>query len=347
MVVRKFNYYRFFVFIVILVSIIVFSIKMISDYNYKKTDEYKLLNVGYNEEEIKVIKDKLSDDKIESLLKVKYNKNIDNKRRLFIMDRYWQSNVFYQTSRYLLMKYNKNIVLFIKEKYFIYKNLSKYLDYKSKNKDDTFTHIVAIVNTEADVEWLDNEKETDTSKNELMLVNRLYGLSKDYEPDDIIDVPVSISYSGVKISKSILSNIEELISAAKDEGYIFVLSDGYRSYADQEKMFNNYKNSYGYEEADKNVARPGHSEYQTGISFQIVPYNKVFDKPRESEEYKWLKDNAYKYGFIFRYPEDKKDITLFDSYTWRLRFVGTTAASIIESEKISFEEYYAYFVDKE
>ena len=314
MVVRKFNYYRFFVFIVILVSIIVFSIKMISDYNYKKTDEYKLLNVGYNEEEIKVIKDKLSDDKIESLLKVKYN---------------------------------KNIVLFIKEKYFIYKNLSKYLDYKSKNKDDTFTHIVAIVNTEADVEWLDNEKETDTSKNELMLVNRLYGLSKDYEPDDIIDVPVSISYSGVKISKSILSNIEELISAAKDEGYIFVLSDGYRSYADQEKMFNNYKNNYGYEEADKNVARPGHSEYQTGISFQIVPYNKVFDKPRESEEYKWLKDNAYNYGFIFRYPDDKKDITLFDSYTWRLRFVGTTAASIIESEKISFEEYYAYFVDKE
>lgn len=314
MVVRKFNYYRFFVFIVILVSIIVFSIKMISDYNYKKTDEYKLLNVGYNEDEIKVIKDKLTNDKIESLLKVKYN---------------------------------KNIILFIKEKYFIYKNLSKYLEYKDKNKDDTFTHIVAIVNTEADVEWLDNEKETDTSKNELMLVNRLYGLSKDYEPDDIIDVPVSISYSGVKISKSILSNIEELISAAKDEGYIFVLSDGYRSYADQEKMFNNYKNSYGYEEADKNVARPGHSEYQTGISFQIVPYNKVFDKPRESEEYKWLKDNAYKYGFIFRYPEDKKDITLFDSYTWRLRFVGTTAASIIESEKISFEEYYAYFVDKE
>lgn len=314
MVVRKFNYYRFFVFIVILVCIIVFSIKMISDYNYKKTDEYKLLNVGYNEDEIKVIKDKLTNDKIESLLKVKYN---------------------------------KNIILFIKEKYFIYKNLSKYLEYKDNNKDDTFTHIVAIVNTEANVEWLDNEKETDTSKNELMLVNRLYGLSKDYEPDDIVDVPVSISYSGVKISKSILSSIKELISAAKDEGYIFVLSDGYRSYVDQEKMFNNYKNNYGYEEADKNVARPGHSEYQTGISFQIVPYNKVFDKPRESEEYKWLKDNAYKYGFIFRYPEDKKDITLFDSYTWRLRFVGTTAASIIESEKISFEEYYAYFVDKE
>ena len=318
MKVRKFNYYRFFIFIGvtlgILFCIIFYSVKFIKNYNYKKTYDYKLLSAGYSEEEVKVIKDKFSNDKIDILLKEKYD---------------------------------KNVVSFIKEKYFIYNNLSKYIEYKKKNKNDTYTHIVSIINTEADVEWLDNEKETDTSKGNLMLVNRLYGLSKDYEPDDIIDVPVSISYSGVKISKSILENIEELIDAGKEAGYTFVLSDGYRSYEAQEKMFESYKNSYGYEEADKNVARPGHSEYQTGISFQIVPYNKVFDKPRESEEYLWLRDNAYKYGFIFRYPEDKKDITLFDSYTWRLRYVGTDVASIIENEKICFEEYYAYFVDKE
>lgn len=318
MKVRKFNYYRFFIFIGvtlgILFCIIFYSIKFIKDYNYKKTYDYKLLSAGYSEEEVKVIKDKFSNDKIDILLKEKYD---------------------------------KNVVSFIKEKYFIYNNLSKYMEYKKKNKNDTYTHVVSIINTEADVEWLDNEKETDTSKGNLMLVNRLYGLSKDYEPEDIIDVSVSISYSGVKISKSILENIEELIEAGKEAGYTFVLSDGYRSYEAQKKMFESYKNSYGYEEADRNVARPGHSEYQTGISFQIVPYNKVFDKPRESTEYLWLKDNAYKYGFIFRYPEDKKDITLFDSYTWRLRYVGTDAASIIENEKICFEEYYAYFVDKE
>ena len=317
MKVRKFNYYRFFIFIGvtlgILFCIIFYSIKFIKDYNYKKTYDYKLLSAGYSEEEVKVIKDKFSNDKIDILLKEKYD---------------------------------KNVVSFIKEKYFIYNNLSKYMEYKKKNKNDTYTHVVSIINTEADVEWLDNEKETDTSKGNLMLVNRLYGLSKDYEPEDIIDVPVSISYSGVKISKSILENIEELIEAGKEAGYTFVLSDGYRSYEAQKKMFESYKNSYGYEEADKNVARPGHSEYQTGISFQIVPYNKVFDKPRESTEYLWLKDNAYKYGFIFRYPEDKKDITLFDSYTWRLRYVGSEASNIIKSENICFEEYYAYFVDK-
>ena len=318
MIVRKFNYYRFFIFIGVILGIlfciIFYSIKFIKNYNYKKTYEYKLLSAGYNEEEVKIIKNKLSDNKIDLLLKDMYN---------------------------------KNVVSFIKEKYFIYDNLSKYIEYKGDNKNDTFTHIVAIINSEANVEWLDNEKKTDVSKGELMLVNRLYGLSKDYEPDDIVDVPLSMSYGGVKISKSILENIEVLIDAGKEAGYTFVLSDGYRSYAAQEKMFESYKNSYGYEEADKNVARPGHSEYQTGISFQIVPYNKVFDKPRESEEYKWLRDNAYKYGFIFRYPEDKKDITLFDSYTWRLRYVGSEVAGIIKSEGISFEEYYAYFVNKE
>lgn len=318
MVVRKFNYYRFFIFIGVILGvlfcIIFYSVKFIKNYNYKKTYEYKLLSVGYNEEEVKIIKNKLSDDKVDLLLKDKYN---------------------------------KNVVSFIKEKYFIYNNLSKYIEYKKDNKNDTYTHIVAIINSEANIEWLDNEKKTDVSKGELMLVNRLYGLPKDYEPNDIIDVPVSISYSGVKISKSILDNIEALIDAGKEAGYTFVLSDGYRSYTAQEKMFESYKNSYGYEEADKNVARPGHSEYQTGISFQIVPYNKVFDKPKESTEYLWLHDNAYKYGFIFRYPEDKKDITLFDSYTWRLRYVGSEAAGIINSEGISFEEYYAYFVNKE
>lgn len=318
MVVRKFNYYRFFIFIGVILGvlfcIIFYSVKFIKNYNYKKTYEYKLLSAGYNEEEVKIIKNKLSDDKVDLLLKDKYN---------------------------------KNVVSFIKEKYFIYNNLSKYIEYKKDNKNDTYTHIVAIINSEANIEWLDNEKETDVSKGELMLVNRLYGLPKDYEPNDIIDVPVSISYSGVKISKSILDNIEALIDAGKEAGYTFVLSDGYRSYTAQEKMFDSYKNSYGYEEADKNVARPGHSEYQTGISFQIVPYNKVFDKPKESAEYLWLHDNAYKYGFIFRYPEDKKDITLFDSYTWRLRYVGSEAAGIINSEGISFEEYYAYFINKE
>ena len=244
------------------------------------------------------------------------------------------------------LKYDKNIVKFMSEKYFLYKNLSKYLDYKKENKLESYTNIVTIINTESNVDWFDNTKETDTSKKELMLVNRLYGLSKDYEPDDIIDVPSQYAYTGVKISNSIMDNIVALIDAASEDGYTFVLADGYRSYSEQESIFERYKNAYGYSEADRIAARAGHSEYQTGISFTIVPLYKEYDEPKESPEYKWLSDNAYRFGFIFRFPEDKTDITGFEASTWRLRYVGSEAANIIKSENICFEEYYAYFVDK-
>jgi D-alanyl-D-alanine carboxypeptidase len=190
-------------------------------------------------------------------------------------------------------------------------------------------------------------KDADTSKGNLVLINRIYGYDSTHEVEDIIKVPTKYAYSGVKISESILDSIINLIEAAKEEGYTFVLSDGYRSYKDQEKLYNSYKDSVGIKEADKVVARPGHSEYETGISFNIVPYNKVIANPKESEEYIWLYDNAYKYGFIFRLPDDKVKLTGFEASTWRLRYVGEEAATIINDENLCFEEYYAYYVDKE
>lgn len=317
MVVRKFNYYRFTTFLVIVIGIIsgiIFGVvKLVNNYKYKQSYDYKLSLVGYKVDEVKTIKDKLNNEEIDNLME---------------------------------LKYDKNIVKFMNEKYFIYKNLSKYLEYKKDNKLESYTNIVTIINTEANIDWFDNTKETDISKKELMLVNRLYGLSKDYEPDDIIDVPSQYAYTGVKISNSIMDNIVALIDAASDEGYTFVLADGYRSYSEQESIFERYKNAYGYSEADRIAARAGHSEYQTGISFTIVPLYKEYDKPKESLEYKWLSDNAYRYGFIFRFPEDKTDITGFEASTWRLRYVGSEAANIIKSENICFEEYYAYFVDR-
>ncbi len=310
-VVRKFNYYRLFVVVFVLVAIVVGTIILVSKAKYKKTYDYKLSVVGYNESEIKTIKDRLNDKTINKLLN---------------------------------STYNENIVSFIKEKYFIASNLDKYLEYKKEYKYSSYEEIVAVINTEANVDWMEEEKETDTSKGSLMLVNRLYGLNSEYEVEDIVKVPSQYAYNGIKISESIMDNITMMIDEAKEEGYTFVLSDGYRSYKEQKSIYDKYKNSYGIKEADQNVARPGHSEYETGLSFNIVPYNKSYKNPKESEEYKWLSDNAYRYGFIFRFPEDKTKLTGFDAYTWRLRYVGEDAANIIKSEGICFEEYYAYFV---
>ena len=318
MTVKKFNYVKFIIFIVVLVTllvgIIIGIIKIKKHVDYKNSYEYKLVSIGYSIDEFKILKGKLDDKRLEELLTREYNNLIPE---------------------------------FVSEKYFIYTNLDKYIEYKKDNKNYENSKIVAIINTEANIDWFDNEKETDTSKGELMLVNRLYGLNKDYEVEDIVNIPSRYAYSGKKISNSILPHIQDLIEDGRENGYTFVVSSGYRSYKEQESIYNSYANNYGRNEADKKVARPGHSEYETGLSFDLEPYNKVLKEPKLSEEYIWLRENAHKYGFIFRFEADKEYLTGFEEYTWRLRYVGVDAATLIYNEKICYEEYYAYFVGGE
>jgi len=310
MTVKKFNYFRFGVFIIILIVLIVGIIKIINKINYTKTYEYKLLKVGYNTDEIKIINEKL-----------------DNKIKDKIVNQ----------------KYNEYLALFLKEKYFIYNNLDKYIEYYKENEEE-YSKVIAIINTEANIDWFDNEKETDLSKGDLILVNRLYGLKKDYIAKDIVDIPTKYAYDGKKINKNVLDHIIDMFESAKIEGYTFVVSDGFRTYKEQEDIYNNYADSFSKSEADEYVARPGHSEYETGLSFNIEIYNKYYDNPKLSQEYIWLKENAHKYGFIFRFPENKEDLTKFPTDYYRLRYVGVDAATTIYYDEISFEEYYAYYI---
>ena len=319
MTVRKFNYTKFAIFIIIVVAItsgIIYGItKAVSHIKYTKSYEYKLLNKGYNAEETKKLINKLDDTKLNEIL----NRDVDS-----------------------------NIVLFISEKFFIYEKLDEYLNYKKSNKDYSNSEVVAIINTEANVDWFDNEKQTDTSKEELMLVNRLYGLPSDYVPSDIVTVPIKYAYNNIKLKSSILEKIENLVDDAANEGYTFVVSMGYRSYKEQKSIYNSYAKSYGKSEADQFVARPGHSEYETGLSFDLEPYKyvKKVTNTKDSEEYKWLRENAYKYGFIFRFDEEKEYLTKFSEDLWRLRYVGVDASTLMYNENICFEEYYSYFVNR-
>lgn len=311
---RKFNYHKFGIFCAVVIGVIVLIIlgitSLIKNINYKKSYEYKFIQVGYSKEEYDVI-----------------SKNIKEK----------------DYNKLLEKKYDKEIIPLVKEKYFMISNLDKYLEYFKENDNAETSDVIKIINTQADIDWIDTEYDTDTSKNELMLVNRLYGLNKEYAPEDIENLSLSISYSGNKISRSIIENINDLINAGKQNNYTFVVSQGYRSYEDQEKIYNSMSNSIGQSEADKVAARPGHSEYQTGLSFDLQPYNKVFENAFESEEYNWLKENAYKHGFILRLTKEGEEITKFKPSAWRLRYVGEEVAQKIYEENITFEEYYAYY----
>ena len=93
------------------------------------------------------------------------------------------------------------------------------------------------------------------------------------------------------------------------------------------------------------MARPGFSEHQTGLSFDIGSRSSnVF---ANSKEYTWMLENAYKYGFILRFPKKYESITGFRNEPWHYRYVGIDIAKYIYDNDISYEEYYAMFLDKD
>jgi len=314
--IKKLNVKKLGIFcgvILVLVIIIIFVIYgAIKDYKISQTNEYKLNEIGYTDNEIKIIKEKMNDEQIEKVLETKYNKNLTK---------------------------------FLKEKYFIYDNLDKYIDYANENSSLETTKIVAIINTKANTEWYSEIQETDTSKGELMLVNKFNGLPSNYIPEDLITVSGTYGYSGKKVSKTIYDQLTNMLDKAKTDGYTMLVEQGYRSYEDQEEAYNTIKDSSGINAADRQAARAGHSEYQTGLSISLNVY-KVEDGLNASEGATWLENNSYQYGFIIRYPENTSDITGFKDEKWRLRYVGVEAAKKIHEEGITFDEYYAYYIEK-
>lgn len=309
---RRINYKLIFTIIIIIALLIGGTIGIKKYIDYRNSNEFKLKEIGYNEEEIKDIT-KLKNDQIKILLKKKYN-------RLNIK--------------------------FIRQKYFIIDNLERYIKYYNNHKDDKISHIVSMVNVSADYDYYDKDiiKKTDTSKKELMLVNKFNYLDENYAPDDIVKVSIQFSYGENEIKKEVYEKFRKMYNDAKKEDLTLIITSSYRDYNFQKKLWDSYANQKGDEWADSVSARAGYSEHQTGYTLDIVTYNANMSNFETTDEFKWLQANAYKYGFILRYPKDKEDITGYSYESWHYRYVGEETAKKIKELDITFDEYYAYFI---
>ena len=127
--------------------------------------------------------------------------------------------------------------------------------------------------------------------------------------------------------------------AAVKEGLNIWISSGYRSYWDQNYIYNNYVSRDGQAAADRYSARAGHSEHQTGLAFDL---NSIDDSFTYTEEGKWTKDHCYNYGLILRYPQGKESITGYMHESWHFRYVGVELATKLynNGDWITLEEYY-------
>jgi len=302
-----------FIFIGVIIVFIITLIFIIKTINYHKTYNYKLEKLGYTETEINHFIKNLKEELIDNILSIKYDENI------------------YKIT---------------KEKYFLEKNLKKYLAYQEENNDKTLTDIVAIINVRANEDWYNKPVNSNIENNYLLIVNKFYKLPEDYEPDDLQNVSSVYSFgSNQKLRKEAFSAFKSMFTDAKEEGLYLIINSSYRSYTEQEEIYNEIEDSRGKKYADSIAARPGHSEHQTGLAMDIQTYNSTASTFETFDEFKWLQDNAHKYGFILRYPKDKEYLTGYDYESWHYRYVGVDVATYIYENNITYDEYFAYFLN--
>lgn len=189
-----------------------------------------------------------------------------------------------------------------------------------------------------------NIKEITNPDDILVLVNKNNKLSRDFIPKDLEVIDISCAYENKMLRDIAKDSFERLCTDAKALGYKIVAVSAYRNYEYQEKLYNEYVKEKGKEYADRASARPGHSEHQTGLAVDVMGSNNDYDNFEDSIEFEWMKNNAYKYGFIMRYPKNKEHITGFKYEPWHYRYVGKEVAKYVYENDLTLEEYHEEFL---
>ena len=160
---------------------------------------------------------------------------------------------------------------------------------------------------------------------EIVVANKHYPMSKDYYPGENATAKAAFL---------------KLIAQMQEEGY--AISDnysGFRSYATQAQLYQSYVNQEGQAAADRYSARPGYSEHQTGLAFDVIGTDGQLVE--DSSAAQWLLEHAPDYGFVVRYPRGKESITGYMHEEWHLRYIGKEAKDVAASG-LTLEEYYGF-----
>lgn len=155
----------------------------------------------------------------------------------------------------------------------------------------------------------------------VLLVNKNNPIPEDYNPG---------------VNEEAKAAFDKMTEVAKEQDLSIYIVSGFRSYDTQKKLYENYVAKYGQSLADTFSAKPGHSEHQTGLAFDVCSVEDVFGDTQES---KWLALNAHRFGFIIRYPEGKEDITGYKYEPWHIRYLGVDIATKVYNSGLTLEEY--------
>lgn len=156
-----------------------------------------------------------------------------------------------------------------------------------------------------------------------------------YVPNDLVSIG-----NGFVLSAKAAPSYTAMLNAATAAGQSFYVTSSYRSYSDQVTTYAYWVNQDGYDGADTYSARPGYSEHQTGLAFDVAAHGCVLNCFGTTTQYAWLQTHAADYGFIQRYYKGEESITGYEAEEWHYRYVGVTVAKDMKAKGIKTLEQY-------
>lgn len=352
----------FFLIIVVLIVILYFPVSnvwklMKLDYSlessltiYKQGLHEEILEKEYSEVLDRYIKDpEFNWDKLDIYMNIKYldrfdflsnvNKMLELKYNVEEINQIYEKVSDDFLTSVILKEYVYDIVKYLNVDIFKEENFYRYKAYFNGNYNKT----VLYVNIGLDKKYYTDTDETDTFSTTI-LVNKYHGVSKDFVVPNMVKVDSECSNGDNYLQSEAADAFVKMCKAAKKEGYVVLANYTYRDFNTQQNIWDQYLKLYGQSYNDKYVTLPGFSEHHTGLAVDVK--SGFFDVFKKSNEYKWMIENSYKYGYIHRYQSSKESITGIAEEAWHFRYVGVDVATYMYENKLSFEEYYALFLDK-
>ncbi len=330
--------------VLIMLMIVFFKPIQIEVYKVLYPNYLDLLDKGYTHDEIKLFNVELSEGEYSLILQLDYASDIVKQVSDPDYLNLRQKN-YTDTEVETILELDSSLVQFyldhdnlsdqkdlLQHPYFVLDRYERYINYQNNHQDADLTSIIRLVNTNRDYELYSHIEVADTSIQTEVLVNKYYQLPSDYVPD------LEETYLGFMMQEEAARALDSMIEAMLGLGLDISISNSYRPYVMQERIYNTYLETQPQSIVDTYSARPGHSEHQAGLAVDFKTQATGIIDFGGSEAYTWLKENAHIYGFIQRYTEENSIYTGYKAEEWHYRYVGADLALIIHDTQLSLEE---------
>ncbi|MDR2600171.1 MAG: M15 family metallopeptidase [Oscillospiraceae bacterium] len=228
--------------------------------------------------------------------------------------------------------------------HFLSENKTRYEAFQNENPEMPRDVVLAYVNANIDLEFFRDIVEIQNPDSLYVLVNKNHILPRNWSPDDLFLID-----SWRRVRKEAAFNFLMMQVEMENHDLSINTVSAYRSFGSQAMSHANASELQGLTITDSAIARPGHSEHQTGLAIDLLSRSSRGSLSgshfQDSYEFEWLSQNAHKYGFILRYPEEYSDVHGYIFEPWHWRYIGVEIATVMFDEGISlFEEFYGRYL---